>query len=370
MICLGNIAISFNTGAVAAAIPTISQDLGLPDFWVAKIIPSYMIPYGLGALLYAPLTRFAAYRTISMIAMALYAVFSLMTGLSHSLSSMLLAQVGAGVAAASSTPLSLMIIGDFFDKEVRGRLVGTYFGCSFIASLAGMIFMGVVDWRWLFFIPAVLGAATVICYLVLRPSLLDHGHQASINYFQILSSWRVQKVFIFIFIMSFLYHGVHKWYGVYLNREYGLDKFSISWFLVVVALCGLMGQQIGGFLSDKKGRLFACHMGMAMLSLATMALLGHYPIILLAVIISLIVMGWTIGHNSVSTILTDFPDDDRPLVASLNSAVRFISGGLGFTASKFFVEKSFNLTFFVIGAMMLAMIVLLKQIFVEHSTGG
>ena len=56
--CLGNIAISFNTGAVAAAIPLIAADFHTTDFVVARIVPYYMIPYGLGALLYAPLTRF------------------------------------------------------------------------------------------------------------------------------------------------------------------------------------------------------------------------------------------------------------------------------------------------------------------------
>ncbi|OGX28053.1 MAG: hypothetical protein A3D10_06310 [Omnitrophica WOR_2 bacterium RIFCSPHIGHO2_02_FULL_48_11] len=355
LICLGNIAISFNTGAVAAAIPLISEDLGVPDFSVAKLVPFYMLPYGCGALLYAFFTKYVSYRRVLSSAMFCYAFFSLLTGLSSQLPYMLLAQIGAGVAAASSTPLSLMIIGELFEKDVRGRLVGTYFGCSFFASLVGMFFMGVVHWRWLFFIPAGLALVTSVSFYCLKTDVLRRVHAASVNYFKIFFERPVRRVFIFIFLMSFLYHAVHKWYGLYLHQEYGLEKGGISLFLIMAAMCGLAGQNIGGYLSDKKGRMLTCFIGGIILALGTMSLWGHYPVYIVPVILGSIAMGWTINHNSVSTILTDFPDEYRPMIASLNSSVRFASGGLGFLLSTAFVEKSFGLTFLGIGVLFLGL---------------
>lgn len=362
--CLGNVAISFNTGAVAAAIPLIAADFQTTDFAVARIVPYYMIPYGLGALLYAPLTRFFAYRAILITAMAVFAIFSLISGMSQSLTTIFAAQVAAGIAAASSTPLGLMMIGDFFEKNVRGRLVGTYFGCSFFAAVGGMIFMGTLHWRWLFLVPAVLGALTAVCWIFSSNALVNQGHKGSIDYLKALSKPHVRNVFLLIFAMSFLYHGVHKWYGVFLTREYGLDKGTISLILVIAALAGLTGQQIGGYLSDKKGRLTASYVGMGALAAGVVLLSVHFPIPLVVVIFALIAIGWTISHNSVSTVLTDFPDDDRPLIASLNSSVRFISGGLGFSASKFFVTQSFSLTFLGIGVLILLLISIIKNILI------
>jgi len=353
LICLGNISISFNTGAVAAAIPLISQDLAQPDFLVSKLVPYYMIPYGLGALLYALLTRRFSYRRVLSGALFLYAAFSLMTGVSLELQQMLLAQIGAGICAACSTPLSLMIIGDLFEKDVRGRLVGTYFGCSFFASMVGMLFMGFVPWRWLFFIPAILGLITAVSLYLLKTDLLRRMHSATVNYWKVFSEPSIRKVFTLILLMSALYHAVHKWYGLYLYREYGLPKEAISFFLIIAAICGLAGQNIGGYLSDKKGRRVTCFTGGLILALGTMSLWGHYPHVVLPIILGVIAMGWTISHNSISTILTDFPDDDRPLIASLNSSVRFVSGGLGFYLSAFFVEKGFGSTFFTIGVLFL-----------------
>lgn len=363
---MGNIAISFNVGAIAAAIPNISQDLHLPDFEISKIVPFYMIPYGLGALLYAPLTRFFSYRKILAAAMGVYAVSSLICGFSRSLETILMAQIGAGIAAASSTPLSLMIIGDFFDREIRGRLVGAYFGCSFLASTVGMFFMGLVHWRWLFFIPVVLSVITLLAFGFLNSDLLKRKHTAHINYLRAWVDKDIRRVFLFIFAMSFFYHAIHKWYGIYLNREYHLDKLAVSWILIFVALTGLLGQQIGGYLSDKKGRLKACQAGMLALSAGSILLAGHYPVVILLLILSLIAIGWTVTHNSVSTTLTDFPDNDRPIIASLNSSVRFVSGGLGFSLSKFFVERSFSWTFLGIGLLMLMLLSFSKDVFLKH----
>lgn len=367
LICLGNIAISFNTAAVAAAIPNISAALGVPEFAAAKLVPFYMIPYGLGALLYAPLTRFFAYRRCLILAMATYAAASLVSACSRSLEQILLAQVVAGIAAASSTPLSLMIIGEFFGKDIRGRLVGTYFGCSFFASMVGMIFMGTLDWRWLFFIPFIIAAVNAVSLGLLKIPQLNSRHKESVNYWKALNKDHIRPVFIFIFAMSFLYHAVHKWYGIYLNQEYGLGKEAISFILILVAVCGLAGQQVGGYISDKKGRLTACYVGLAGLAVGVVFLVGHYPVALLTVVLGLISISWTMSHNSVSTILTDFPDEDRPVIASLNSSVRFVSGGLGFSLSKYFVEKNFGLTFLGIGILFFLMLFVVKTVFPKYS---
>ena len=69
----------------------ISDDLNLPDFCVARIVPFYMIPYGVGALIYAYLTRYFTYRRVLISAMSVYAGFCLWTAVSTQLGFMLIA---------------------------------------------------------------------------------------------------------------------------------------------------------------------------------------------------------------------------------------------------------------------------------------
>ena len=344
----------------------ISVEFGLPDFEVSKIIPFYLMPYGIGALIYAPLTRFVTYRVVLASTMTLFAVTCFVCGSAQSLGYILAARVLMGITAASAIPLGLMIIGELFEKHMRGRLIGGFFSCAFIASLAGIALSGVANWRWLFYVPSVLSVLLAVGFMLFGTEYLSRRHVGHVNYLRTLKNVKIRNVFIFIFAISFLYHGVHKWYGVYLSRVYGFTQLQISGYFIIAALGGMFGQLAGGVLSDKKGRLVSCRAGILGLSAGVMLLAGWYPPALLGLIIALVSTGWTVGHNGLSTVLTDFPDEDRPMIASLNSSVRFISGGIGFSVSAFFVEKSFGLTFLVIGMLMLFLSFVLKRIVVEH----
>jgi len=364
-LCFGCITISFNVAAIAAAIPAISADLNIPDLLASKIIPFYMIPYGIGALLYAPLTRRFSYRVLLSVPLCIYAFSSYYCASITGIERFFIGRVGMGVAGASAIPLGLLIIGQLFDKNIRGRLVGVFFGCSFIASIAGIVLSGTVSWRWLFYVPALIGAVTALSFLIIPSKALNKIHGVKINYISVFKNVSIRNLFVFIFMISFLYHGVHKWFGVYLSRIYELDKFTISLFFIVILIGGALGQLIGGFITDKKGRLAACIVGILILSFSTMLLFFDHSMYVLAFILSMITFGWTIGHNGVSTVLTDFPEEHRPELASLNSSVRFIAGGIGFQISSLFVEKSFSMTFFIFGFFMFALSFILKKVIPE-----
>ncbi|MFA5088844.1 MAG: MFS transporter, partial [Candidatus Omnitrophota bacterium] len=325
---MGCLTISFNTAAISAVIPAISLDLCLPAIVVSKIIPFYMIPYGICALLFAPLTRFVSYKAILSCSMVIYAVSSLYCAGVTEMGHFLAARMIMGLSAAGAIPLGLILIGQLFEKKIRGRLVGLFFTCSFLSSIVGIFLSGTAHWRWLFYIPAILGLLTALSITLYQSDLMRRIHGAKVNYLRVYTNARIRNVFIFIFALSFLYHGVHNWFGVYLSSHYHLDKLSISFFFMLIAVSSAFGQMTGGYLTDKRSRFLSCHVGVILLAVTTMLLAGHYPLIVLAVILALFSIGWTVGHNGASTVLTDFPEENRPEIASLNSSVRFTSGGI------------------------------------------
>ena len=368
LLCLANITISFNFAALAAVIPVMSESLGLPAVSVSRILHYYMIPYGLGALIYPPLTRRMTYKAILLGCMFFYTTANFVCGFAVHLPVILLSRIVMGIAAAGIIPLTLMIIGKFFEKEIRGRMVGLFFSTSFAASLVGIILSGMTSWVWLFIIPGCWGALTLAAIGIFSEKILLQKEEGGIDYWNVIHRQEVAKVFLYIFMISFLYHGVHKWLGVYLNHVYGLKQMAISFYFMVLAVSGAIGQNIGGYLTDKKGRFISCLIGVLMLSATTMLLYFKLPLVVLGVALGLFAIGWTIGHNGVSTILTDFPDEHRAEIAGLNSAVRFFSGGLGFFAGGAFVEKIFGLTFLGFGVLMLMETVFLKYIIPQDNT--
>lgn len=340
----------------------MSTDFALSDILVSKVIPYYMIPYGLGALIYAPLTRFFSFRRVLGVSMFFYALSCWMCASAETLNQLLLARIAMGISGAGAIPLGLMIIGQSYEKQIRGRLVGLFFSFSFFASLAGLALSGLAHWRWLFYCPAGFAAIMFIFCLFIKSETFQSRHLGRINYLAVLKKAEVFRVFLFIFALSALYHGVHKWFGVYLSQEYQLQKGAISLLFILAAIGGFVGQLLGGQLSDKKGRLFACYVGLLGLGTAVVLLVGTYPIVILAMLLCGVSIFWTIGHNGISTVLTDFKESDRPVIASLNSSVRFVSGGVGFVVSRIFVKMSFGWTFFGIGILMLALAMVLKAV--------
>ena len=119
--------ISLNTAAVAAVIPAIAKDLGKNSFEIAKIISFYMIPYGIAALIYAPLVKRYPLKAIKAVSLFIFALASLIGGLSNSAGQLFLSRIFAGIAASATTPIALILIGELAPKETRGRMVGGFF---------------------------------------------------------------------------------------------------------------------------------------------------------------------------------------------------------------------------------------------------
>ena len=153
-----------------------------------------------------------------------------------------------------------------------------------------------------------------------------------------------------------------------MDRIYHLKQLTISLLFGLIAVSAAVGQNWGGHLTDTKGRIVSCRVGIYLLSAAVILLSVKVPVFLLALFLSMLAIGWTVGHNGASTALTDFPEENRSEVASLNSSLRFVGGGIGFSISGIFVAKSFELTFLGIGILMLLLSFVIKKVIPNEAT--
>lgn len=80
------------------------------------------------------------------------------------------------------------------------------------------------------------------------------------------------------------------------------------------------------------------------------------PIFILALLMVIWGLGWTFNHAGLSTLLTDLPKEFLNEAASLNSSVRFLSGGLGVFLGGILMQRSFNLEFIIFGICLLVLL--------------
>jgi predicted MFS family arabinose efflux permease len=326
-----------------------------------------MLPYGLCALFYGPLTRRFENRHIAVASLFLFALFSFLSGIAADYPSLFVFRFLVGVFASATTPLVLIYIADHAKESGRGRVVGLYFSVTFIADLAGLFLSAIVPWRVMFFIPAVLGVGTAVLTAMYFPSTLAGKGDTSSRYLKAFKDPNILRVFIYIFLISVLYHGVRQWLGVYFDQELGLKQFFVSMILALASLAGIVGEAVGGFSSDKRGRVPTLKFGIFLMTLCVALLIFVRSFVLLPVLMLLWGFGWTMNHAGLSTFLTDLDKRFMKEISSLNSSVRFIAGGLGVVVGGWIMQRSFTQGFIIYGVLLLGMFLFTDKLLLKKS---
>ena len=357
ILCLEGAVLSFNVAAAAALIPSIAFDFVLSQFVVGKIVWLYMLPYGLAAFFYGPLIRAFDARRVELICIFLFSLANLMAGLAGNITTLFIARFLMGLFGASVIPLGLILIAKRVSLNQRGSYIGIFFGATFIASLLGLLLSGVIHWRLIFIIPAVLGFVLWVFMYISLPSFKEDLGRWRFGYFTALSNKSVIRIFVYIFLISMIYHAVQQWLGVYFSTQRFLSQFTISMLITLTSFSGIFGEFFGGYLTGKIGRVRVVNLGIMAMIFCIFLFLLKLPLILLGLVMVIWGAGWTFNHVGLSTLLTDLPAEFLNEAASLNSGVRFIAGGLGVSLGGLIMQKSFNLGFIVLGSALLLILV-------------
>ncbi len=354
--CLEGAVLSFNVAAAAALIPSIASNFALSQFVVGKIIWLYMLPYGIAAFFYGPLIRAFDARRVELICIFLFSLANLMAGLSRNIATLFIARFLMGFFGASVIPLGLILIAKRVSRLKRGGYIGVFFGSAFIASLLGLFLSGIISWRLIFIIPAVLGLILWIFMYIYLPSFKEDLGCLRFGYLAALSNKKVIRIFVYIFLISMIYHAVQQWLGVYFSTQLFLSQFTISMLITLTSFSGIFGEFFGGYLADKIGRPRVVNLGIIVMVFCIFLFLLKLPLILLGLMMIIWGLGWTFNHVGLATMLTDLSADLLNEAASLNSGIRFIAGGLGVSLGGLIMRRSFNLGFIVFGSALLLLL--------------
>jgi len=163
---------------VATAMPTIVGQLGgLEAFsWVFS---AYMLASTTTVPLFGKLSDIYGRRPVFFVAMGLFLIGSMLSGLAQSMPQLILFRTLQGLGAGGLMPLAFIMIGDLFSFEQRARMQGLFSGVWGVASIIGPLLGGFlvdrVSWRWVFYVNLIPGAlATALVGLGWR----DHERPA------------------------------------------------------------------------------------------------------------------------------------------------------------------------------------------------
>ncbi|WP_158895097.1 MFS transporter [Amycolatopsis anabasis] len=165
---------ALDVSMVGVALPSIRADLGLSTSALQWVVSGYVLGYGGLLLLGGRTADLLGRRRVFLVAVAVFALASLLGGLVDNGALLIASRFIKGLAAAFTAPAALSIITTtFHEGPARNRAISIFavFGAS--GYSAGLVFSGLlteVGWRWTFLLPVPIALAALAFAVKLLPT--------------------------------------------------------------------------------------------------------------------------------------------------------------------------------------------------------
>ncbi|WP_167070145.1 MFS transporter [Burkholderia sp. Ax-1719] len=247
---------------IGTAIIPISRELALSDAAKGYVLGAFYATYALMQLGGGALAdRFGA-RRVLVGCLALWSLFTALTGAAWSLGSLLAFRLLFGIGEGSFAPASSTAIVQTFPARVRARVQALLCSTVFLGSAVGAASVGWTiarfGWRQTFVMLGALGAMVAFALFVVPSRRHIDPADASGHAAQARPRWRdiareplVWRVALTWFGCCVLALGLQAWLPVWLMRTRGIDLLHIGLISAIPLLASFVGTNLAGFVIDR-----------------------------------------------------------------------------------------------------------------------
>ncbi len=295
-----------------AILPKVQADLGLTSLEAGLLGSSFLLVYAFATLPIGVWADRGVRKNIVALCVGIWSVATCLAGFTRNFVQLFSVRAVLGIGEAGYAPASLSLLGDFFSKARRGRVLSYWSSGTLLGAAIGFTLGGLVGdafgWRWAFYIVGIPGLiAAFLAWRMLEPrrgAFEDEGDDATgegaaneaepisehgglgkgfwntaKKLLQIPTYWTLLGALTFSF---FTIGGTSFWLPSYFVDAFKLTvgRAGVISGAVLVST-GLIGTVVGGWLADymqrrrPEGRLLV----------ATLGFLLGAPLVLLALFI-------------------------------------------------------------------------------------
>lgn len=254
----------------------IKRELVLTDLQLALLgSTSFVIFYTLLGIPFGNLADRVNRKRMIAVGLAVWSLFSGLTGFAHGFWAIFFCRVMVGVGEATLGPAALSLLSDYFPVRLRATVGAIY--SSGIAAGGGIAFFlggwigGTLGWRWAFYLLGFPGLMLCLLALGLREVQRGRTEVALDNSFQHAPSevttrdWRIlfKSVPLRFHCLGYALfalaaNSLTMWGPAFFTRVHGMDIATIGFTAGTLAvLGGVPGTILGGYYADrfrKRGR--------------------------------------------------------------------------------------------------------------------
>lgn len=247
--------------AIGLALPSISRDFNLAPTEMGVVISAFFIGY---SIMQIPGGWFAdkfGSKTVIMVALALWSVFTFTTGHASTLAGLLFLRFVFGLCEGPYAGSCYRAIAEYFPREMRATMATGILSSNYIGSaLAPIVIVPLVlwfGWRGMFQILGVVGLLYVFFYALFVKSRKPVEQKAGesknqTKYFRsLLKVSMIWKLIICAFAISCINKGLDAWIPTYLIAERGIDLKAVGYVTPIPFIASFVSAAVCGWVMDR-----------------------------------------------------------------------------------------------------------------------
>lgn len=246
-------------------LPFIRDEFKLDYTQSSLVTSSFNFSNGIGQLPAGWLADHIGQRILIAIGICGVAAAGLLVGLSHTYIMMIVFLILMGVVAGGYHPAAAPLISASVKANKRGQALGLHqiggTASFFLAPLIAAVIAAVWGWHSVFIVLAVPTMALgIVCFLVLRrrASTIEVGKAMTASHDASLPRRRWRNLMVFMILTVFAWgtaHSVSPFIPLYLVDHFGVSPATAASLTAISASAGLWASPLGGYLSDRIGRI-------------------------------------------------------------------------------------------------------------------
>lgn len=257
---------------ISTALPHITEDFGFSETTAGLVVSAFALPYALLQVFGGALAERAGPRKALFVITVVWGVATLWTGFSVGFWTLFAARALLGLSEAAAFPAATQAMSRWIPRDRNGFAQGVVHSAARLGNaLAPLLVAWVIgatgSWRWAFFATALLSIVWAVVWVVRfrdRPEDAAGIERVELEELPPVETratrppvpWRVlARQILPVTFVDFGYGWVLwvflTWIPTFLSSTFGLPISQFALFTTLVLLAGVVGDTVGGTLSDR-----------------------------------------------------------------------------------------------------------------------
>ena len=336
-IALGAFSLGMASYITAGLIPLIQNEFDISIALTAQLVTVFTLAYGIGSPVVVALSPENKQRLILLLALFIFSISNLISGLAPNFSILLISRIFAGIGAGIYLAIGISISTALVQPDQRGQAISIIMSGMAAGTVLGvplgLIISNQFGWQTSMYLIAILGLVSFYGLYIKLPIIPNLITQSLSEKLRLLNDINVLKILFISLIAAISSLGLY----TYLFPLLSSDKFgsieNITPFLWIWGIGGIIGSFFVGHISKKISNEKLTAIIMFMLSVALLLIPFFAAITPWLTLIPIAIwgaVGWALQvPQNEQLILVREKTGGGNLAVALNESALYLGGALG-----------------------------------------